>query len=157
MIQLNEVLTNAAHRVAQVAQSQVIAAPPAELPRSELQALAKQQHVLTVTARALNHGGLAREIPSDPATSSNISLAAAAQHVVLSAARQVVADHSAAQVAVGIPPSPSSAAAAAQVTVDEVSVATQSAVAKAVELAGPMSSDVQVLMTASSLLNGGTF
>jgi hypothetical protein len=150
--QVVQVLTAAAQRVAQVAQSQVISTPACEPPGLELQALAKQQHVLTVTAQALDRGGLAGELPNGPTTSSNMSLAAAAQHVVLSAARHVVADHSAAQVAVGIPPSPASSAAAAKVTVEEVSAATQSAVAKAVELAGPLSSEVQVLMTASSLL-----
>lgn len=148
-----QVLTSAAQRVAQVAQSQVIASPPSERAGPELQALAKQQHVLTVTAQALDRGGLSEEGGDSP---SSMSLAAAAQHVVLSAARQVVADHSAAQVAVGIAPSPLSAAAAAQVTVDEVSAATQSAVAQAVEITGPLSSEVQVLLTASSLLQWQT-
>jgi hypothetical protein len=134
----------------------VIGAPASEPPGPQLQSLAKQQHVLTVTAQALDRGGLAGELPNGPTTSSNMSLAAAAQHVVFSAARQVVADHSAAQVAVGIAPSPMSAAAAAQVTVDEVSAATQSAVAQAVEITGPLSSEMQVLMTASSLLQWQT-
>jgi hypothetical protein len=49
------------------------------------------------------------------------------------------ADHSAAQVYFGIPLSPSSAAAAAQVTAGEVSAMTQMAVALAVEFEGPMS------------------
>jgi len=81
-------------------------------------------------------------------------LAAAAQQVVLQAARQVAADRSAiaaAQISAGLPPPP--VGTASQVTVNEVSVATQSAVAQAVELTGPLSSEVDVLMTASSLLH----
>jgi hypothetical protein len=151
-----QVLTSAAHRVAQAAQSQVISAPSIDPPGHQLQSLAKQQHILTVTAQALDRSGLSGDMSIDPNVSSNMSLAAAAQHVVLSAARQVVADHSVAQAAVGIVPSLMATAAAAQVTVDEVSAATQNAVAQAVEITGPMSSDVHVLMTASSLLQWQT-
>jgi hypothetical protein len=154
--QVIQVLTSAAHRVAQAAQSQVNSVPSVDPPGHNLQSLAKQQHVLTVTAQALDRGGMSGDMSIDPNVSSNISLAAAAQHVVLSAARQVVADHSVAQAAVGIAPSPMAAAAAAQVTVDEVSAATQNAVAQAVEIIGPLSSEVQVLMTASSLLQWQT-
>jgi hypothetical protein len=71
----------------------------------------------------------------------------------LQAARQVAADRSAiatAHISVGLLPPPTGAAG--QVTVNEVSVATQSAVAQAVELTGPLSSEVDVLITASSLL-----
>ncbi|KAI6144792.1 hypothetical protein EDD17DRAFT_1781483 [Pisolithus thermaeus] len=64
----------------------------------------------------------------------NNVLAAATQQVVLQASRQVVVDRSAA------------------VTVNKVSAATQSAVAQAVEITGPLSNEVDALMTASSLL-----
>jgi hypothetical protein len=145
------VLTTAAQRVAQEAQSQVVAAGAPSEPGHELQALAKQQHVLTVTAQAVDDNTV---VPQGNAAAQPSSvLAAAAQQVVLQAARQVAADRSAiatAHISAGLPPPP--AGAAGQVTVNEVSVATQSAVAQAVELTGPLSSEVDVLITASSLL-----
>lgn len=148
-----QVLTTAAQRVAQEAQSQVIASTASNEHVPELQALAKQQHVLTVTAQAFDQevSGQRSETPLQ----TNV-LAVAAQQVVLQAARQVAADRSAAvasQISAGLPPPPS---AATQVTVNEVSVATQSAVAQAVEITGPLSSEVDVLITASSLLQQQT-
>jgi len=148
--QVIQVLTSAAQRVAQEAQSQVVAAGVPNEPGHELQALAKQQHVLTVTAQAVDDTVFSQ---GNAITQPSSVLAAAAQQVVLQAARQVAADRSviaAAQISAGLPPPP--VGAAAQVTVNEVSVATQSAVAQAVELTGPLSSEVDVLMTASSLL-----
>lgn len=150
--QVIQVLTSAAQRVAQEAQSQVVAAGVPSEPGHELQALAKQQHVLTVTAQAVDDTVSAQ---GNAIAQPSSVLAAAAQQVVLQAARQVAADRTAiaaaAQISAGFPPQPVGAAAA-QVTVNEVSVATQSAVAQAVELTGPLSSEVDVLMTASSLL-----
>jgi hypothetical protein len=148
--QVIQVLTSAAQRVAQEAQSQVVAAGVPNEPGHELQALAKQQHVLTVTAQAVDETVSSQ---GNAITQPSSVLAAAAQQVVLQAARQVAADHSAiaaAQISAGLPPPP--VGSAGQVTVNEVSVATQSAVAQAVELTGPLSSEVDVLMTASSLL-----
>ncbi|KAF8447522.1 hypothetical protein L210DRAFT_3472398 [Boletus edulis BED1] len=150
--QVIQVLTTAAQRVAQEAQSQVIASTVSNEHAPELQALAKQQYVLTVTAQAFDQevSGQRFDTPQ-----TNV-LAVAAQQVVLQAARQVAADRSAAvatQISAGLPPPPS---AATQVTVNEVSVATQSAVAQAVEITGPLSSEVDVLMTASSLLQQQT-
>ncbi|KIJ69022.1 hypothetical protein HYDPIDRAFT_105583 [Hydnomerulius pinastri MD-312] len=148
--QVMQVLTTAAQRVAQEAQSQVIASTTPSEPGPELQALAKQQHVLTITAQAFDQE-VTGQGSDGPLQGSNV-LAAAAQQVVFQAARQVAADRSAAvanQISAGLPPPP---AAASQVTVNEVSVATQSAVAQAVEITGPLSSEVDVLMTASSLL-----
>jgi hypothetical protein len=147
------VLTSAAQRVAEEAQTQVIAAPPREQPGPELQALAKQQHVLTLTAQAFDEGVAGQRSDSHLLSKSTTVLAAAAQQVVFQAARQVAADRSASAVtiqsAVGAsaPTTPNP-----QVTVNEVSVATQTAVAQAVEITGPLSSEVDVLMTASSLL-----
>ncbi|KAH7889397.1 hypothetical protein F5I97DRAFT_1800618 [Phlebopus sp. FC_14] len=152
--QVMQVLTTAAQRVAQEAQSQVIASSAANDPGPELQALAKQQHVLTLTAQAFDQE-VSGQRSDGPLPGSNV-LAAAAQQVVFQAARQVAADRSAAvanQISAGLPPPP---AAATQVTVNEVSVATQSAVAQAVEITGPLSSEVDVLMTASSLLQQQT-
>lgn len=142
--QVVQVLTTAAQRVAEEAQSQVVASPMDAGP--ELQSLAKQQHVLTVTAQAFNSKS-GTDIPQGSATQSN-ALAAAAQQVVLQAARQVVADR--------VSGSPPSQAPGTQVTVKEVSVATQSAVAQAVEIVGPLSSEVDVLMTAKTLLQQQT-
>jgi hypothetical protein len=149
--QVIQVLTSAAQRVAQEAQSQVVAAGAPSEPGHELQALAKQQHVLTVTAQAVDDTVFSQ---GSAITQPSSVLAAAAQQVVLQAARQVAADRSAvaaAQISAGLPAPP--VGAAGQVTVNEVSVATQSAVAQAVELTGPLSSEVDVLMTASSLLH----
>lgn len=149
--QVMQVLTTAAQRVAQVAQSQVIASNDiATDPRPGLQALAKQQHVLTVTAQAFDQEvtGQVTGQCMDGSVQASTVLAAAAQQVVFQAARQVAADRSAvaaSQISAGLPPP-------AAVTVNEVSVATQSAVAQAVEITGPLSSEVDVLITASSLL-----
>ena len=147
--QVVQVLTTAAQRVAQEAQSQVVACPNDLGP--ELHSLAKQQHVLTITAQAF-HSKTSGEPPDGSAAQSN-ALAAAAQQVVLQAARQVAADRTSAAVEAGIPVAQ---AVATQVTVKEVSVATQSAVAQAVEMVGPLSSEVDVLMTAKSLLQQQT-
>jgi len=151
--QVIQVLTSAAQRVAQEAQSQVIASTVSNEHAPELQALAKQQHVLTVTAQAFDQEVSGQRF--DTPQQTNV-LAVAAQQVVLQAARQVAADRSAAvasQISAGLPAPPS---AATQVTVNEVSVATQSAVAQAVEITGPLSSEVDVLITASSLLQQQT-
>jgi hypothetical protein len=139
-----QVLTSAAQRVAQEAQSQVIS-PTFDAER-ELQALAKQQHVLTRTAEAYDKESRQEGMLQ----SSNSVLAAHAQQVVLQAARTVRADRSAAANVAGA--LPSQAAPTPQVTVNEVSVATQSAVAQAVEITGPHSSEVDVLRAATSLL-----
>ncbi|KAG0699648.1 hypothetical protein DFH29DRAFT_808728 [Suillus ampliporus] len=149
--QVIQVLTSAAQRVAQEAQSQIISSATQGEPGPELQALAKQQHVLTITAQAFDQEVTGQQ-RSEIGPQATTVLAAAAQQVVFQAARQVVADRSAAvasQISAGFTPSPD---AATQVTVNEVSVATQSAVAQAVEITGPLSNEVDVLMTASSLL-----
>ncbi|CAL1704580.1 unnamed protein product [Somion occarium] len=143
--QVVQVLTTAAQRVAEEAQSQVVASPMDA--GHELQALAKQQHVLTVTAQAFNNKGASDTTAGTSNQSS--ALAAAAQQVVLQAARQVVADRA-------VSGSPPTQAPGTQVTVKEVSVATQSAVAQAVEMVGPLSSEVDVLMTAKNLLQQQT-
>ncbi|KAG1756645.1 uncharacterized protein EDB91DRAFT_1041221 [Suillus paluster] len=149
--QVIQVLTSAAQRVAQEAQSQIISSATQGEPGPELKALAKQQHVLTITAQAFDQEVTGQQ-RSEIGPQATTVLAAAAQQVVFQAARQVVADRSAAvasQISAGFTPSPD---AATQVTVNEVSVATQSAVAQAVEITGPLSNEVDVLMTASSLL-----
>lgn len=150
--QMMQVLTSAAQRVAEEAQAHVIAAShsihPGQDPGPELQALAKQQHVLTMTAQALDEE-VSSPHPQSVSPSSH-ALVAVAQQVVFQAARQVATDRSIAAVM-------GNQASAGQVTVNEVSVATQEAVAEAVNLTGPLSSEVDVLMTASSLLHQKTF
>ncbi|KZV73454.1 hypothetical protein PENSPDRAFT_574528 [Peniophora sp. CONT] len=127
--QVIQVLTTAAQRVA--AEAHVVH-PAAS---GELQSLQQQQHVLTVTAQAVDNSvASAGSISAQP---GNL-LASTAQQVVLSAARQI------------------SSAGGQQVTVNEVSMATQSAVAQAVELVGPMSNEVDVLRTANTLLQHNT-
>jgi hypothetical protein len=150
--QVLQVLNTAAQRVAQEAQTQVIGsrAPSEATPALEL--LAKQQHVLTVTAQALgetlDHGTTRVDATSQP--SHVLAMASAAQQVVLQAARTITADRTALNTSMGIQ-TPQSAVQS-QVTVNDVSVATQTAVAQAVGMSGPLSSEVDVLMTASSLL-----
>lgn len=152
--QMMQVLTSAAQRVAQEAQAHVIAqSRPQAVPGPELQSLAKQQHVLTVTAQALD-----QEVSSPPEAvpPSSHALVAAAQQVVFQAARQVAADRTAVMSLAGGVPTLQQPATGTAVTVNEVSVATQTAVAQAVEITGPLSSEVDVMMTASSLLQHQT-
>ena len=151
-----QVLETAAQRVAQEAQAVVVGASHSVMsPDSELQALAKQQHVLTVTAQALDQEVKA---PPQAISPSSHALAAAGSQVVMQAARHVVAEltamSTAAHMARGMIPPPE--VAPTTVTVNEVSVATQSAVAQAVEITGPLSSEVDVMMTAKSLLQQQT-
>lgn len=154
-VQMVQVFETAAQRVAQEAQAVVVGATHHISPDSELQALAKQQHVLTVTAQALD-----QEVNVNPqsVSPSSHALAAAGSQVVMQAARHVVAEltamSTAAHMARGMIPPPE--VSPTTVTVNEVSVATQSAVAQAVELTGPLSSEVDVMMTAKSLLQQQT-
>ena len=149
--QVIEVLTAAAQRVAQEAQCQVVTATMPDQLNTELQALAKQQHVLTVTAQMLDQDVAVPE--TGHGVFNNAALVAAAQQVVFHATRHVMADRS-----VGAQASPgvSSPTSATRVTVNEISAATQTAVAQAVQLTGPLSSEVDVLVTASCLLQHQT-
>lgn len=142
--------------MAQEAQSQVVASRMPNEPTPALELLAKQQHVLTVTAQALDStidSETGSRVDNASQSSHVLALASAAQNVVMAAARTVTADRTALNMSMGLVTSQS---APAPVTVNEVSVATQSAVAQAVGLSGPLSSEVDVLMTASSLLQQHT-
>jgi hypothetical protein len=148
-----QVLKGAVQRVAQEAQTQVISSRTPSAPTPALELLAKQQHVLTVTAQALNqtmdHGGTTRaDMASQP--SHILAMASAAQQVVLQAARTVQADRTAINSSMGIQTSQTTSQT--QVTMNEVTVATQTAVAQAVGMSGLLSSEMDVLMTAGSLL-----
>ena len=106
-------------------------------------AQAKQQHVLSVSAQALDNKG------TNPAGSSSAAnvLVAAAHQVVYKAAVQVATTNSVIQ---------SLPVTTTQLSVQDVSAATLSAVAQAVDIVGPLSSEVDVMMTASSLLSHQT-
>lgn len=150
-----QVLTSAAQRVSEEMRAHVTSPPDpltSEVQKvNEIESLVKQQHVLEVTAQALNHE-VASKSASDVTPSSH-ALVAVTQQVVFQAARQVATSHAIQTVhafADAAPPPPP------QVTVNEVSVATQSAVAHAVEITGPLGSEVDVMMTASSLLQQQT-
>ncbi|KAF7969280.1 hypothetical protein HWV62_27811 [Athelia sp. TMB] len=152
--QVLQVLNSAAQRVAQEVKSQVIGSRPLNEAPVSLELLAKQQHVLSVTAQALgetlDHNNAGTNAGPSPQASQVRAMASAAQQVVLQAARTVTADRTALNTSLGIPSSQE--VIASQVTVNEVSVATQDAVAKAVNMSGPLSSEVNILMHASSLL-----
>jgi hypothetical protein len=146
--QVMQVLTSAAQRVAHEAHSQVIASLSAsEPPGPELQVLVKQQHVLTLTAQAFDKEVTSHNQQVGSPQSLSSALARAAHQVVMQAARSVRADRLAVVGSASL-----QSIASQQVTVNEVSVATQTAVAQAVELTGPLSSEVDVLRTATSLL-----
>jgi len=101
---------------------------------------AKQQHVLSVSAQALDNKGAN---PAGNSSADNV-LVAAAHQVVYKAAVQVATTNSVIQ---------SLPVTTTQLSVQDVSAATLSAVAQAVDLVGPLSSEVDVMMTASSLLS----
>lgn len=146
--QVVQVLESAAQRVAEVTQEQVIASARHSVAAPELESLAKQQHVLKMTAQAVdqvNHTQFPQPTPL-------VAVADAAEQMVMQAAtvagvqKQAVVDD---QKSAGLLPLDS---VSLPVTVNEVSRTAQTAVAQAVELTGPLSSEVHVLMTARSLL-----
>ncbi|KAG8862016.1 hypothetical protein FRB96_002459 [Tulasnella sp. 330] len=154
--QVMAVLNNAAQRVAQEAVTQAIQAAPGPAQVHTQAVLAKQQQVLTITAKVIEneaHNALVgRQVGDQPVGAS--VLAAAAQGLVHQAARQVQADktavafqHSKTHSTVPVPPShPPS------VSLTDVSIATQSAVAHAIAITGSASSEVEVMLTANSLI-----
>jgi len=145
--QVVQVLTNAAQRVAQDVQNHVISEQP-----GSMALLAKQQHVLTVTADALTSSSTHAPdaISEIPMITPGQSLAVIAKGVVLQAARQAVTDRANA-VACSIG-QPVSALGPVAVTVEDVSMATQSAVATAVEMVGQFGSEVQIMSKAREVL-----
>ena len=95
---------------------------------------------MSVSAQALDNKG------ANSAGSSSAAnvLVAAAHQVVYKAAVQVATTNSVIQ---------SLPVTTTQLSVQDVSAATLSAVAQAVDIVGPLSSEVDVMMTASSLLS----
>ncbi|KAI1788275.1 hypothetical protein LXA43DRAFT_894961 [Ganoderma leucocontextum] len=144
--QVVQVLNTAAQRVAMEAQLQVVASP--NQVGTKLHALAKQQYVLTTSVQAMS-SKMAGEL-SDAAVAQLKALTAAAQQLVLQAARQVVAGRTLAAVSSGLSSS-ATVSTVPQITIKEVSIATQSAVAEAVDIVGTLSSEVDVLIMARLL------
>jgi len=138
--QIVQVLNTAVEQVSQAVQEQVVASRHPVEHSAELQALAKQQHVLSVSAQALGDKGTT---PAGSSTAANV-LVAAAHQVVYRAAVQVATTNSVIQ---------SMPVTTTQLSVQDVSAATLSAVAQAVDIVGPLSSEVDVMMTASDLLS----
>ncbi|KAG9098493.1 hypothetical protein FRC06_006342 [Ceratobasidium sp. 370] len=118
-------------------------------------ALAKQQQVLGATAQAVADEVRAGPHPDSQGAAS--VLVAAAHSVVVGAAQLVVTDRVAQATRNQNEGLPVPAAAQAPISVTEVSVATQSAVAHAVALNGPMATDVEVMMTANALIQQQQF
>jgi hypothetical protein len=95
---------------------------------------------LSVSAQALDKKGTN---PNGSPSAANV-LVAAAHQVVYKAAVQVATTNSVIQ---------SLPVTTTQLSVQDVSAATLSAVAQAVDIVGPLSSELDVMMTASSLLS----
>lgn len=149
--QVIAVINNAANRVAAAAHNQGFPTGPAQIHAQA--ALAKQQQVLTVAAQVISseaHDALVgRAIGEQPKASS--VLVQAAQSVVHQAARQVQADKTAVAL-LQAKSSPVAPITPAPVSLTDVSIATQSAVAHAVAITGSESTEVEVMLTANSLI-----
>lgn len=147
------VLNNAADRVAQEAVTQAIQSAPGPAQVHTQAVLAKQQQVLSVTAKVIQHeahNALVADSRGEPQAGASM-LAQAAQAVVHQAAKQIQAD----KTAVAMMHAKDGAGPAAMptpISVTDVSIATQSAVAHAVAITGSQSSEVEVMLTASNLI-----
>ncbi|KAG8903994.1 hypothetical protein FRB99_002406 [Tulasnella sp. 403] len=152
--QVIAVINSAAHRVAQEAHSQSVQSiGPAQAHTQA--ALAKQQQVLSMTAKVISdeaHDALVGRSHGEQPKAASV-LVQAAQAVVHQAARQVQADKTAVAI-LQSKNSPVSIApfTPAPVSLTDVSIATQSAVAHAVAITGSQSSEVEVMLTANSLI-----
>lgn len=111
--------------------------------QGEIHALAKQKHVLEQTVNAYDralsgHGHLQAR-----------RLAVAAQHVVLQAAQTIVADKT--NAVGGVTTSETES-----VSLHELTDKTQDAIAMAVKMNGPTSNEVDIIVTATSILKQAT-
>lgn len=106
-----------------------------------LEDLAKQRHVLEQTVDAYD-----RELSGQSHLQTR-RLAVAAQHVVVQAAHTVIADKTGGTVV-----AQSEVTAIQSVTVSELSDATQDAIAEAVKMKGTATNDVDIIVTATSIL-----
>lgn len=140
------VLQSVAQRVTEEAESQLVSASPPK--PNELQDLVKQKHVLEQTVDAYD------KAISGHNPSQDRRLAVAAQNVVVQAAHTVIADRTVASG--GIPVQQSETAAIKSVTVSELSDATQDAIAQAVKREGSASTEVDIIVAATSILKSRT-
>lgn len=139
-----QVLASAVSRVTHAAH-----AAQAHNGMDEAAALVKQQQVLGITAQAV-----ADEVRAGPHPDSQgpASVLVAAAHSVVVGAAQLVATDRVTQATRCVVDPNVMAPSQAPISVTEVSVATQSAVAHAVALNGPMATEVEVMMTANALI-----
>jgi len=137
------VLQSVAQRVTEEAESQLVSASPPK--PSELQDLVKQKHVLEQTVDAYDKAISGHKPLQDR------RLAVAAQNVVVQAAHTVIADRSG-----GVPVQQSETTAIKSVTVSELSDATQDAIAQAVKREGSASTEVDIIVAATSILKSRT-
>ncbi|KAG5647279.1 hypothetical protein DXG03_000815 [Asterophora parasitica] len=142
------VLQSVAQRVSEEAHVQLVSSSPPK--PSEFQELVKQKQVLdhTVDAydKALTRTG------DNPQHSRR--LAVAAQNVVVQAAHTLIADRTVASG--GIPHQHPETVAIKSVTVTELSDATQGAIAAAVKQKGKHSTEVDIMVAATSILKSRT-
>ena len=139
-------LQSVAQRVTDEAESQFVSALPPK--QGELQALVKQKHVLEQTVEAYD------KAISGQGHSQSRRLAVAAQHVVLQAARTVLADRTVAISSVTAPQAES--VGIQSVSVSELTDTTQDAIAMAVKLNGTTSNEVDIIVAATSILKART-
>jgi lactam utilization protein B len=140
------VLQSVAQRVTDEAESQFVSTlPPIQ---GELQALVKQKHVLEQTVDAYD------KAISGQGHSQSRRLAVAAQHVVLQAARTVLADRT---VTISGVTAPQAEPVGIQsVSVSELTDTTQDAIAMAVKMNGTTSNEVDIIVAATSILKART-
>jgi len=136
-----QVLQNCAQRVTDEAESQFVATSPPK--QGEIHALVKQKHVLEQTMNAYD------KALSGQGHLQARRLAVAAQHVVLQAAQTIVADRG---VAVG----GVQTSEGESVSMHELTDKTQDAIAMAVKMNGPASTEVDIIVTATSILKHST-
>jgi len=137
------VLQSVAQRVTDEAESQFVSALPPK--QGELQALVKQKHVLEQTVEAYD------KAISGHGHSQSRRLAVAAQHVVLQAARTVLADRTG-----GVAVPQAETKGIQSVSVSELTDTTQDAIAMAVKLNGTTSNEVDIIVAATSILKART-
>ncbi|KAF8637376.1 hypothetical protein AX17_002875 [Amanita inopinata Kibby_2008] len=137
------VLQQAAQKVMLETESQLVSGIPEK--QETLDDLARQKHILEQTVDAYD-----KEL-SGQSHSQTRRLAVAAQHVVIQAAHTVIADKTGGTVILQ-----SEVSAIQSVTVSELSDATQDAIAEAVKMKGAASNDVDIIVTATSILKART-
>lgn len=118
--------------------------------------LNRQEQVLTVTAQAINSAIAApSHTAAEQGTNANDALARAGTEVVLCALQKVAADHSAAiQLTTGIPAEFNPGMQ--EVTMHELSSTTKTAVAQAVEQTNTLTSPIDVMLTAETIIQRHT-